>query len=122
MYVRTYLALETQTEQHKASLKLSEAKTKATEIKTSTYTLGKAPENLTPNQIERLEMIAKTNPKLFRGYTLKEHLRMALKMSSRDEAKANCPPSFEKQHIAEYLFLKSFPTKLGVMRNISSIP
>ena len=74
--------------QDKASLKLSEAKTKATEIKTSTYTLGKAPENLTPNQIERLEMIAKTNPKLFRGYTLKEHLRMALKMSSRDEAKA----------------------------------
>lgn len=82
--------------QDKASLKLSEAKTKATEIKTSTYTLGKAPENLTPNQIERLEMIAKTNPKLFRGYTLKEHLRMALKMSSRDEAKAELSTFFWK--------------------------
>ena len=85
--------------QDKASLKLSEAKTKATEIKTSTYTLGKAPENLTPNQIERLEMIAKTNPKLFRGYTLKEHLRMALKMSSRDEAKAELSTFFWKATI-----------------------
>ncbi len=33
--------------QDKASKKLSESKTKATEIKTSTYTLGKAKENLT---------------------------------------------------------------------------
>ena len=43
-----------------------------------------------------MEMIAKTNPKLFRGYTLKEHLRMALKMSSRDEAKAELSSFFWK--------------------------
>ena len=41
-----------------ASKKLNEAKQKATDIKTSTYTLGKAPENLTSNQAARLEMIA----------------------------------------------------------------
>ena len=35
------------------------------DIKNSTYTLGKAPENLTSNQAARLEMIAKTNPRLF---------------------------------------------------------
>lgn len=71
----------------KESQRLSEAKKKATEIKTSTYTLGKAPEHLTVTQIERLEMISKTNPKLFRGYTLKEQLRLALKMPNKDEAK-----------------------------------
>ncbi|HAR80752.1 MAG TPA: hypothetical protein DCR21_07975 [Succinivibrionaceae bacterium] len=52
----------------------------------STYTLGKAPEKLTQNQYERLQMIAKTNHKLLRGYTLKERLRMALKMSNIEEA------------------------------------
>ena len=69
------------------SQKLSEAKKKTTEIKTSTYILGKAPEHLTATQLERLEMISKNNPKLFRGYTLKEQLRLALKMPDKDEAK-----------------------------------
>lgn len=32
-------------------------------------------------------MISKTNPKLFRGYTLKEQLRLALKMPGKDDAK-----------------------------------
>ena len=44
------------------SKKLNEAKKKASDIKTSTYTLGKAPENLTANQAAKLEMIANTNP------------------------------------------------------------
>ena len=52
----------------------------AAEIKTSAYTLGKAPENLKKNQAAKLEMIANTNPKLFRGYTLKEQLRLSLKL------------------------------------------
>ena len=77
-----------------ASKKLNEAKIKATEIKTSTYTLGKAPENLTKNQAAKLEMIANTNPKLFRGYKLKEQLRLALKLSDIKDAKAELKSFF----------------------------
>ena len=71
----------------KAAKKLSDAQKKATEIKTSTYTLGKAPENLTQNQANKLELIAKTNPRLYRAYKLKEQLRMALKMTDKATAK-----------------------------------
>ena len=79
-----------------ASKKLNEAKIKATEIKTSTYTLGKAPENLTKNQAAKLEMIANTDLKLYRGYTLKEQLRLALKLSNTDEAKDELKTFFWK--------------------------
>ena len=79
-----------------ASKKLNEAKQKATDIKTSTYTLGKAPENLTSNQAARLEMIANTNPRLFRGYKLKEQLRLALKYPDLKEAKAELKSFFWK--------------------------
>ena len=79
-----------------ASKKLNEAKQKATEIKASSYTLGKAPENLTSNQAARLEMIANTNPRLFRGYKLKEQLRLALKFSDLKEAKAELKSFFWK--------------------------
>ena len=79
-----------------ASKKLNEAKQKATDIKTSTYTLGKAPENLTKNQAAKLEMIANTDPKIYRGYTLKEQLRLALKLSNTDEAKAELKTFFWK--------------------------
>lgn len=37
------------------------------DIKNSTYTLCKAPENLTSNQAARLDIISKTNDRLFRG-------------------------------------------------------
>ena len=77
-----------------ASKKLNEAKQEATDIKTSTYTLGKAPENLTSNQAARLEMIANTNPRLFRGYKLKEQLRLALKYPDLKEAKAELKSFF----------------------------
>lgn len=77
-----------------ASKKLNEAKQKATDIKTSTYTLGKAPENLTSNQAARLEMIANTNPRLFRGYKLKEQLRLALKYPDLKEAKGELKSFF----------------------------
>ena len=76
--------------------KLNEAKQKATDIKTSTYTLGKAPENLTKNQAAKLEMIANTDLKLYRGYTLKEQLRLALKLSNTDEAKDELKTFFWK--------------------------
>lgn len=77
-----------------ASKKLNEAKQKATDIKTSTHTLGKASEHLTSNQAARLEMIANTNPRLFRGYKLKEQLRLALKYPDLEEAKADELKSF----------------------------
>lgn len=51
----------------------------ASEIKGSTYTLGKAPENLTENQNTKLQMIAISEPKLYRAYLIKEELRLLLK-------------------------------------------
>ena len=56
----------------KEAEKLSSAKQRTTEIKNSGYALGKAPENLTDNQKRKLEMIASTNKRLYRGYVLKE--------------------------------------------------
>ena len=71
-----------------ASKKLNKAKQKATDIKTSTYTLGKALRTLLLTRPTRLEMIANTNTRLFRGYKLKEQLRLALKYPDLGEAKA----------------------------------
>ena len=70
-----------------AAKKLSEAVKKASNIKTSTYALGKAPERLTANQRHKLEMIAATNPRLYRGYKLKEQLRLVFKLDNETDAK-----------------------------------
>ena len=50
--------------------------TTATDIKNSKMALGKAPSNLTPNQQAKVEWIAKTDPRLYRAYKLKEALRL----------------------------------------------
>ena len=50
--------------------------TTATELKNSKMALGKAPNNLTPNQQAKVEWIAKTDPRLYRAYKLKEALRL----------------------------------------------
>ena len=50
--------------------------TTATELKNSKMALGKAPSNLTPNQQAKVEWIAKTDPRLYRAYKLKESLRL----------------------------------------------
>ncbi len=68
------------------SLQVTASKTKATEIKNSTFALGKAPENLTEKQQLRVEMIAATNPRLYRAYQMKEKLRLLLKIKDLDEA------------------------------------
>nr|CDL66525.1 unnamed protein product [uncultured bacterium] len=94
------------------SKKLNEAKAKATEIKTSAYALGKAPENLTSNQAARLEMIANTNPKLFRGYKLKEQLRLALKFSDLKEAKDELKSFFWKATHSRIQVLKELAYKI----------
>jgi transposase len=69
-----------------ASAMLSAAKHKASEIKRSSYALGKAPENLTDNQKIRLEMIAQQNPRLYRAYRIKESLRLLLKLDDIEVA------------------------------------
>ena len=45
-------------------------------LKNSRYALWKNPENLTVRQGAKLEWIAKTDPRLYRAYLLKEGLRM----------------------------------------------
>jgi len=64
------------------------AKKNASAIKNSAYTLGKAEENLTEKQHERLAVIAETNPKLFRAYRLKEKLRLILKIKDVELAES----------------------------------
>ncbi len=65
---------------------LNAAKAKAEEIKNSAYALGKAPENLTENQQNRIAMIAGNNKRLYRAYRMKEMLRLLLKIKDTDEA------------------------------------
>ena len=64
----------------------SDAKKRADQIKKSMYSLGKAPEHLTSNQAVRLEMIAKSDKRLYRAYLLKEKLRLIFKIDDVDEA------------------------------------
>lgn len=52
----------------------------ASEIKHSKYALGKNPENLTANQQAKLELIAKTDNRLWRAYKLKEELRTVFQL------------------------------------------
>lgn len=52
----------------------------ASKIKGSRYALGKAPENLTDNQKAKIEMIAKSDNRLYRSYLLKEKIRLIFQM------------------------------------------
>jgi transposase len=54
----------------------------------SRYALWKNPENLTVHQRERLDWIAKTDPRLWRAYQLKEGLRAVLKLSPAEAGHA----------------------------------
>ena len=69
--------------------KVQEAKVKASEIKNSSYTLGKAPEHLTENQRIRLDMIQANDPQLYRAYCPKESLRLLLKSTDVKQAEAD---------------------------------
>lgn len=64
--------------------KHKEQESLAKSIKGSTYALGKAPEHLTDAQSERLKLTAESQPKLYKGYQLKEELRLILKMASEE--------------------------------------
>jgi transposase len=54
----------------------------------SRYALWKNPENLTTRQQAKLEWIAKTDPRLYRGYQLKEGLRTVFKLPVEEAATA----------------------------------
>ena len=69
--------------------KVQEDKVKASEIKNSSYTLGKAPEHLTENQRIRLDMIQANDPQLYRAYCLKESLWLLLKSTDVEQAEAD---------------------------------
>lgn len=73
----------------KVAAKVQAAKAKASEIKNSSYTLGKAPEHLTENQQIRLDMIQANDPQLYRAYCLKESLRLLLKSTDVKQAEAD---------------------------------
>jgi transposase len=59
-------------------------KDKAAEIKGSRYALLKNPESLTEKQGATVEMIAISNPRLYRAYLLKEKLRLLFKLPIKD--------------------------------------
>jgi transposase len=52
----------------------------ASAIKGSKYAVLKNPENLTPGQKAQIEMIAKSDPRLYRAYLLKEKLRLTFRL------------------------------------------
>lgn len=54
----------------------------------SRYALWKNPEDLTEKQQAKLEWIAATDPRLWRGYQLKEGLRVIFKLPPQDAAQA----------------------------------
>ena len=53
---------------------------RANALKQARYSLWKNPENLTENQAAKLAWIAKVDPRLHRGYLLKEGLRYVFKV------------------------------------------
>jgi transposase len=63
-------------------------KEKSKPIKNSRYALLKNPENLTAGQEANIEMIAISNPKLYRAYRLKEFLRLTLKLPESEATEA----------------------------------
>lgn len=70
----------------KASQKIQQARKEAKEIKSSAFTIGKAPENLTDKQKVRLALIQANDSQLYRAYQLKKSLRQLLKMPDVEQA------------------------------------
>ena len=66
--------------------RILDARKTASDIKGSSFAVGKAPENLTERQRETLESIRRGNSKFYRAYEMKEALRLILRCKDRDEA------------------------------------
>jgi transposase len=61
---------------------------RARALKHARYALWKNPENLTERQVAKLAWIAKTDPRLYRAYLLKEGLRTVFKLPPEDADEA----------------------------------
>lgn len=61
---------------------------RAKALKGARYALWKNPENLTKNQLAKLEWVARTNPTLHRAYLLKEGLRHVFKVKGDEGIEA----------------------------------
>ena len=108
----------------KDSIAVHKAEEKAAEIKGSAYALGKAPEHLTNKQETQLAEIAVSNKRLYRGYLLKEQLRLILHMDDADEAKEELDRFFWRathSRIDEFKELRSSVTRSAGMKSTSSI-
>jgi transposase len=57
-------------------------------LRRARYALWKNPDNLTDNQRAKLEWIAKTDPRLYRAYLLKEGLRTIFQLPAKEAAEA----------------------------------
>jgi transposase len=57
-------------------------------LKRSRYALWKNPEHLTARQAQKLAWIAKTDPRLYRAYLLKEGLRHVFKVKGEEGKQA----------------------------------
>lgn len=66
--------------------KLARLEEEAKVIKGSKYAVGKAQENLTVNQLLKLQAVSEWHPKVFRASMLKEMLRNALHLHDPEEA------------------------------------
>jgi transposase len=60
----------------------------ARDLKHARYALWKNPENLTTRQQAKLAWVAKTDPRLYRAYLLKEGLRLVFQLPAEDAAEA----------------------------------
>ena len=66
--------------------KIIAARKNASDIKGSSFAVGKAPEHLTEKQRDTLDGIRRCNSRYYRAYEIKETLRLILRCTDRDEA------------------------------------
>ena len=99
-------------EDEAVSKQIAKAKNDAKLVKGSSFTIGKAPENLTPKQEAQLEYLALTHKQLFRAYKLKEQLRLALKFTNIDDAKAELDSFFWRATHSRISYFKELAYKI----------
>ena len=99
-------------EDEAVSKQIAKAKNDAKLVKGSSFTIGKSPENLTPKQEAQLEYLALTHKQLFRAYKLKEQLRLALKFTNIDDAKAELDSFFWRATHSRISYFKELAYKI----------
>lgn len=106
----------------KDSIAVHNAEIKASEIKGSTYTLGKAPEHLTNKQEIQLAAIAAGNKRLYKRISsLRNSFVSSFTWMMNEMQKKHWITSFGKRHIAGSKRLTILVIRSAGMKNISSI-